>query len=54
MSHVTNKLYVNNHRDILCLAFPDVRNALHNIHKDFVIVPIDKTVINVALVCKRF
>ena len=29
-------------------------NALDNIHKDFVVVPIDKPTGNIALVCKRF
>ena len=32
----------------------NVKNALDNIHKDFVIVPIDKATGNIALVCKRF
>ena len=40
MSHLTNKLYTNKHMD--CLSSPDVKNALDNIHKDFVVVPIDK------------
>ena len=52
MSHLTNKLYTNKHRD--CLSSPDVKNALDNIHKDFVVVPIDKATGNIALVCKRF
>ena len=37
-----------------CLSSPDVKNALHNIHNDFVVVPIDKATGNIALVCKRF
>ena len=37
-----------------CLSSPDVKNALDNIHKDFVVVPIDKATGNIALVCKRF
>ena len=37
-----------------CLSSPDVKNALDKIHKDFVVVPIDKTTGNIALVCKRF
>ena len=52
MSHLTNKLYTNKHRD--CLSSPDVKNALDNIHKDFVVVPIDKATGNIALVCKYF
>ena len=49
---MTNKLYTNKHKD--CLSSPDVINALDNIHKDFVVVPIDKAIGNIALVCKRF
>ena len=52
MDHLTNKLYTNKHRD--CLSSPDVINALDNIQKDFVVVPIDKASGNIALVCKRF
>ena len=29
-------------------------NTIDNIHKDFVVVPIDKATGNTALVCKRF
>ena len=36
------------------LSSPDVKNTLDNIHKDFVIVPIDKATGNIALVCKGF
>ena len=46
MSHLTNKLYTNKHRD--CLSSPDVKNALDNIHKDFVVVPIDKATGNIT------
>ena len=52
MSHLTNELYTNKHMD--CLSSPDVKNALDNIHKDFVVVPIDKATGNIALVCKYF
>ena len=52
MSHLTNKLYTNEHRD--CLSSPDVKNALDNMHKDSVVVPIDKATGNITLVCKRF
>ena len=52
MSQLTNKLYTNKHMDYL--SSPDVKNALDNIHKGFVVVPIDKATGNIALVCKRF
>ena len=52
MSHLTNKLYAIKHR--VSLSFRDVRNALDNIHKDLVVVLIDKATGNIALVCKRF
>ena len=52
MSDLTNKLCTNKHRD--CLPSLDVKNILDNIHKDFVVVPIDKATGNIALVCKRF
>ena len=52
MSHLRNKLHTNKHRD--GLSSPDVQNALDNIHKDFVVVPIDKVTGDIALVCKRF
>ena len=46
ISHLTNKLHTNKHMD--CLASPDVKNALDNIHKDFGVVPIDKTTGNIG------
>ena len=52
MSHLTNKLYTNKHGD--CLSSPDIKNGLDNIHKDFIVVPIDKATGNIALVCKIF
>ena len=52
MSNLTNKLCTNKHRD--CLSSPYVKNAVDNVHKDFVVVPIDKTTGNIALVCKIF
>ena len=52
MSHLTNELYTNKHRD--CLSSPDVKNALDNIYKDFVAVPIDNATGNIAFVCQRF
>ena len=36
------------------LSSPDIRAALENVQKDFVVVPIDKATGNIALVCKRF
>ena len=52
MSHLTNKLYTNKHKDYLSSS--DVKNALDNMHKNFVVVPIDKAIGNIVLVCKRF
>ena len=37
-----------------CLSSQDVQSSLDNIHKYFVVVPIDKATGNIALVCKRF
>ena len=37
-----------------CLSSPDLKNALHNIHKNFVVVPIDKATGTIAFKCKRF
>ena len=51
MSHLTKKLYTNKHMDV---SSPDVKNALDNVHKDFVVVSIDKATGNIVLVCKRF
>ena len=36
------------------LLSPDVKNALDNIHKDLVVVSIDKATGNIALVYQRF
>ena len=52
ISHLTNKLCTNQHRN--CLSSPNVKNALHNIHKDFVNVLIYKSTTNITLVLKRF
>ena len=35
------------------LSSPAVRAALENVHKYFVVVPIDKTTGNIALMCKQ-
>ena len=37
-----------------CLSSPDVKNALYNIQKDFVVVLIDKATGNIALISERF
>ena len=37
-----------------CLSSPDVKNTIDNIHKNSVVVPIDKATGNIALVCKNF
>ena len=52
MTQSTNKLYTNKHRDYLSSL--DIKNTLDNIHKTFVVVPIDKATGNIVLVCKRF
>ena len=52
MSRLTNKLYTNKRKD--CLSSPDLINALDNIYKNFVVVPIDKATGDTALVYKRF
>ena len=44
--------YVQINRDFL--SSPDIKNALDNIHENFVVVPIDKATGNIALACKRF
>ena len=40
ISNLTNELCTNKHKD--CLSSPDVENALDNIHKEFLVVWIDK------------
>ena len=52
ISHLTNKLYTNTHMD--CVPSPDIKNALDNVLKDFVVAPIDKATGSIALACKRF
>ena len=52
MSHLTNNLYTYKHRD--CLSFPDVKNALDNIHKNCAVVPTDKVTGNITLSVKDF
>ena len=53
MSRLRNKLHTTNERKD-CLSYPDVINGLDNIHNDFVVVPVHKTIGNIALVIKRF
>ena len=36
------------------LSSPDINAALENLHKGFVVVPIDKATGKIALICKRF
>ena len=48
---MTSKLYTNKHKE--CLLYPDVKNALDNMHKEFAVVPIDKPTGSIGLVCKR-
>ena len=36
------------------LSSPDIRTALENVHKDVVVIRIDKAKRNIALICKRF
>ena len=45
-------IYANKRMDYL--PSPVMKNTLHNIHKDFVIVLIDKATGSIALVCKVF
>ena len=52
ISHLANNLYTNKHKD--CLSFSDVKNALHNIHKQFTIFAIYETTGITSLVFKRF
>ena len=48
MSHLINKLYTHKHRD--CLPSPDVKNVLDNVHKDFIVVQINKATGNIAFI----
>ena len=51
-TNFANNLYTYKRND--CLSSPDVKNAFHGLHKDFVVVSIDKATWNIALVCKIF
>ena len=37
-----------------CLSSPDLKNALDNILKDFVVVPVDKALVILLLLVKYF
>ena len=49
---MSNKFYTYKYTD--CLSSSDLKNALHNIYNDFVVVPTDKATENITVVCKRF
>ena len=54
---LANILSSNNYADCLKTVYrssPDVKAALRNIHKGFVVVPLDKATGNTAFICKRF
>ena len=51
-THFANQLRSNKHKD--CLSSPDVQTALRNLHKNFVIIPVDNATGNIDLVWKRF
>ena len=46
--HLANDLYTNKHTDYLLRAI--VKNALHNIRKDFIVIPMNKATGNFILV----
>ena len=47
ITKLANNLDTYKHTDYL--SSPDVKNALHNIHQDFTVVPIDKATGNILL-----
>ena len=49
-----NPLKIHKYKQFDSLSSPDIRAALENVHKDFVVVPIDKAIGNIALICKLF
>ena len=51
MPHLAKTLYT--HKNIDCLSSPDVKDALNNTHKDFVVVPIDKATGTQDLLIKK-
>ena len=51
ITHSAINLYTYKYTD--CISSPDVKNALNNIHKGFVVVPLHKAIGNIALVLKR-
>ena len=49
ITHLENNLSNNELKDFLSSL--DLKYASHNIHKNFIVVPIDKASRNIALVC---
>lgn len=49
ITHLANNLSNNEHKDFASSL--DLKYASHNMHKNFIVVPIDKTIRNIALVC---
>ena len=45
---------LHKYKQFHALSSLDIRTALENVHKDFVVVPIDKATGNIVLICKRF
>ena len=45
---------MNVNRKVEVLGQADVIDAMETLHKDFVLVPIDKASNNVAIICKKF
>lgn len=52
ITHLANNLHKYKHTD--CLWSQDVKNALNDIHKSFVLVPLDKAAWSITLICNRF
>lgn len=52
ITHLANNLHTFEYAD--SVSYPDVKNALRNIHHGFVVVSIDKTTGNIPLVCEKF
>ena len=48
--HVQQKSYMCRN----WLSSPDLKTALNDINKNFLVIPIDKATDNTAVVCKRF
>ena len=52
ITHLENNLHKYKHTD--CLWSQYVKNALNDIHKNFVLVPLDKATWSIVLICNRF